>query len=116
MLIMIFSIKWETNIYLNLLNYSQYEKIDMKVEIDDQLIFNDTVHYHNFIPSKIKYPLRIGFHKIFISSDKAGIDREKYIFLFFNQYIIIQFKGIEDQIADKPSFGIDVLWNPYYFE
>jgi hypothetical protein len=106
-LIIVFSfIKTSTNIYIG--NYSYYGRsIDIQLKIDDILILNDSLYNNPFGCINIKEKLGYGIHKINVSSKKANVNQEKKIFLFFNQYINIEFL---DANTLFDSFPTDTLF------
>lgn len=108
--------KRDTNIYLSLAGYYPYDRIDMRIDIDGERIFSDTVIYSAFIPDKISRSMRLGFHQISVESNSLNIREDKTIFLFFNQYIIIEFYNKVELIRDSPEFSIRTNSNPYYIE
>lgn len=108
--------KKETDIYLSLAGHSPHDNIDMQVTIDNEIIFSDTVYYSAFIPKKINLPMRLGFHKIFVKSKSLKIEKNKTIFLFLNQYILVEFYDKVQFIRDEPEFNIDIYSNPFYIE
>ncbi len=65
--------------------------VDFQMKINDRLVFDDTIHYNPFDYIKIKEKLRLGRHKITITSKKAEINQSTSIFLFVNQYIVVEF-------------------------
>ncbi len=108
--------KRNTNIYLSLAGYSPYDRIDMQIDIDGERLFSDTVIYSAFIPDKLNHSMRLGFHQISVKSNSLNIREDKTIFLFFNQYIIIEFFNEVEFIRDSPEFNIRTNSNPYYIE
>lgn len=111
-----FLITIETDIYLNLSDYKRYESIDMRVEIDKKTVFKDTVVYSAFKPMIVKYPMKFGFHKVKVSSKVTNTAKQKTIFLFFRQYLLIEFFDKEKYIRDEPDFLIETNFKPYYIE
>lgn len=88
--VFLLSNKWNTPIYMGAVPLSPKDKIDLKISIDDEIIFNDTLHSFNFI----RYPMRVGYHTISISSKKVDYQRNDRIFIFFHQYIFLEYSGI----------------------
>lgn len=114
--IMILVHKKDTDVYLSLGGHSPYDRIDMQIDIDGKKVFSDTVLYSAFIPKKINYPMRLGFHQISVVSNSLNFKKDKTIFLFFNQYIIIEFYQEVKFIRSNPEFDIRTNSNPFYIE
>lgn len=106
----------ETDVYIRMDDYRVLDRIDMLVKIDGEEVINDTVTYHAFIPIKIKHPMRLGFHKVKVSSTIANLKTQKTVFLFFRQYLLIEFFAQKDNLDDTHTFLIETAFNPYYFE
>lgn len=106
----------ETDIYIKMDDYRVLDRIDMLVEVDGEEVVNDTVSYHAFIPIKIKHPMKFGFHKVEVSSTVANLETQKTIFLFFGQYLLIEFFTKKKDLDDAHTFLIETAFNPYYFE
>ncbi|MBK5723156.1 hypothetical protein JGH11_20020 [Dysgonomonas sp. Marseille-P4677] len=82
------------------------DKIDLKVSIDNEIIFDDTLKRNPFsYPTHIEYPMRIGFHNISLSSEKANIQIKKDAFIFFNHHLAIYYFGY-DTISFEPIVHI----------
>lgn len=108
--------KRETDFYIGLTGTSQYDVIDIEVRLNDKLIFDDSVYYHPHGYRNVGEKLRMGFHKIHVSSEKAAIETEKKIFLILNHHVVIEFYGEMEYIRDRPKFDIRVNSNPFYYE
>ncbi len=89
-IVVLFSVKRDTDIYIDLSPFSFDEKIDMQIVIDDEVIFNDTLK-NNFLdhPTLIIHPMRMGFHTISVCSQKTNIHKSESFFLLFNQYLAL---------------------------
>ena len=107
--------KRDTDVYLSLAGYSPYGCIDMQVDIDNERVFSDTVSYTAFTPKKINLPMRLGFHRVSVESNSLKI-KDKIIFLFFNQFIMIEFYNKAKFVRDNPEFEIRTHFNPFYLE
>lgn len=119
-----FFITLKTDFYFRFANYDneyEFNEIDLLMEIDNNVVFKDTVTYHAFIPVKIAYPMKFGFHKVRISSSIANTERQKIISLFFNQYLMVEFyprsKIITPEGITKTRqvFTISTYFYPYYY-
>lgn len=108
--------KKDTDVYLSLAGYSPYGSIDMQVDIDNEHVFSDTVSYTALIPKKINLPMRLGFHRVSVESNLLRIKKDKIIFLFFNQFIMIEFYNKAKFVRDNPEFEIRTHFNPFYLE
>ena len=108
--------KRDTDVYLSLAGYSPYGCIDMQVDIDNERVFSDTVSYTAFTPKKINLPMRLGFHRVSVESNSLKIKKDKIIFLFFNQFIMIEFYNKAKFVRDNPEFEIRTHFNPFYLE
>ena len=108
--------KRDTDVYLSLAGYSPYGSIDMQVDIDNERVFSDTVSYTAFVPKKINLPMRLGFHRVSVVSDSLKIKKNEIIFLFFNQFIMIEFYNKAKFVRDNPEFEIRTHFNPFYLE
>ena len=108
--------KKNTDVYLSLAGYSPHGSIDMQVDIDNERVFSDTVSYTAFIPKKINLPMRLGFHRVSVESNSLRIKKDKIIFLFFNQFIMIEFYNKAKFVRDNPEFEIRTHFNPFYLE
>lgn len=75
-----------------------------------------SLYYHPYGYRNVKERLRIGFHKVQVSSEKAAITAERTIFLLFNQHITIEFHDTLEPIRDRPEFDIWVNSNQFYYE
>lgn len=115
-LIIPFFISFNTSVYLMMSNYNKFESIDLLVEIDDEEIYNDTLLYHAFKPFEIEYSMKYGIHKVNVSSSIVGTNQEATIFLFFNQYLLIEYFPKEKKSESNQSFLIETNFHPYYFE
>lgn len=100
-IVFLFSIKIDTDIYIDLSPLSFDEKIDMQIVIDDEIVFNDTLK-NNFLdhPTRIIHPMRMGFHTILVYSQKASIHKSEKFFLLFNQYLAL-YSGRNTVYIDK---------------
>lgn len=105
-------VKKNTDIYLSVAGHYPYDRLDMQIEIDGEQIFFDTVYYSAFLPQKIQSSLNIGFHNISVKSHLLGIKKEKKVFLFFNQYILIEFFNEVDLVRENPEFSIKTDFSP----
>lgn len=104
--IFLLSIRWNLDIYMESTPPPPRDKIDLKVSIDNEIIFDDTLKRNPFsYPTHIEYPMRIGFHTISLSSEKANIQINKNIFIFFNHHLAIYYFGC-DTIDTKPIVHI----------
>ena len=119
-----FFITLKSEFYFLFANYdcdNEFNQIDLLVEIDNRIIFNDTVTYHTFKPIKIEYPMKFGFHKVYVSSSIANTERQKTIFLFFNQYLMAEFYPRskitirEGTTKTRQVFTINTYFYPYYY-
>lgn len=91
---------------------SPNDTIDLKITIDNTVIFDDTLHRNPYsFPTHIEYPMRIGFHTISVSSEKVNFYGEEKVFLFFNQYIYIMYLGVLND--SKPIFNLSTGYNPF---
>lgn len=73
-----------------------YDKIDLKVSIDNEIIFDDTLKRNPFsFPIHIEYPIRIGFHTISLSSEKVNMQIKKDVFIFLNHHLAIYYFGYD---------------------
>lgn len=97
-------------------DYNKFDRIDLLVEIDGEEIYNDTLLYHAFKPFEIKHPMKYGIHKVNISSSIAGAKQKATFFLFFNQYLLIEYLPIEKKLESNQAFLIETNFHPYYFE
>lgn len=92
-----------------------YDKIDLKISIDNEIIFNDTLRRNPFsFPTHIECPMHIGFHTISVSSEKFNMHIEKDIFIFFNHHIAMYYgldttniKPYLDIIKGSGGFGYE---------
>lgn len=119
-----FFITLKTEFYFLFANYdcdNELNKIDLLVEIDDRVVFNDTVTYHAFIPVKVECPMKFGFHKVDVSSSIANTKRQKTIFLFLNQYLMVELyprskiTTREGMTKTRQVFTINTYFYPYYY-
>ena len=108
----LFSRKNKIKLYLHIANPS--ENIDLSVKIDNRQIFNDSLHYHPYKATIIEENLRLGTHTVSVSSRKAGVRDRRKIFVFFDQYIFVQYYP-KDGLNEK-GFDIDNFFKPIYFE
>ena len=108
--------KNETDLYIGIASTAQFSSLDFEVKIDDKVVFNDTIYYRPKGYFNVKERLRIGFHKIEISSIRALLTKKKHVFIFFNQHIVIEFYGKIPLLNDKPFFDVWVRFNPFYYE
>lgn len=79
----------ETTIYIGIANPS--EDIDLTVKIDGKQIFNDTIAYNPFQMKILKEHFKGGVHELYVYSNKANLTEERYIFLLFDQHILIDY-------------------------
>lgn len=90
------SVKWNVDIYLESTPPPPRDKIDLKLSIDNEIVFNDTLCRNPFsFPTHFKYPMRTGFHTISLSSNKANIQIEKEVFIFFYHHLAIYYLGYD---------------------
>ncbi|MDU1893070.1 MAG: hypothetical protein E6767_20530 [Dysgonomonas sp.] len=100
------SVEWNVDIYMESTPPRPHDKIDLKISIDNEIIFNDTLQRNPFsYPTHIEYPMRIGFHTISLSSEKANIQIKKDIFIFVNHHLAIYYFGF-DTISMEPIVHI----------
>jgi hypothetical protein len=115
-ILFLFLHKWNTNIYMELTGPKDCNRIDLKMEIGEKVVFNDTLSIQLFnFPQHIKYPLRIGYHDITVTSNKIGLHEKRRIFLMFNQFIATNYHGIS-KLHNEPSFIIWTGNNPFRYE
>ncbi|MFR2069040.1 MAG: hypothetical protein ACLS4S_02130 [Bacteroides nordii] len=93
-LLVLFFVKFSTNIYIGDYSYSPMV-IDVQLKIDDKLVFDDSLHSSPFFPTILNEKLRYGVHKVNVSSKKAGIDQESRVLIFPNQHIFLEFLGAD---------------------
>lgn len=60
--------------------------------------------------------MRLGFHRVSVESNSLKIKKDKIIFLFFNQFIMIEFYNKAKFVRDNPEFEIRTHFNPFYLE
>lgn len=106
--------KWNIDIYTESLRLYPNDKIDLKITIGDNVVFNDTLQRNlGGYPVHIVHPMRIGYHRISVSSNLVNIHENKKVFLFFNEYILIYY------LLDKnnqPAVRIDKGRGRFGFE
>ncbi|MDU1893068.1 MAG: hypothetical protein E6767_20520 [Dysgonomonas sp.] len=102
--VLLFSKKWNADIYMESTPPIPYDKIDLKVLIDDTTIFDDTLERNPYnFPTHIVYPMRIGFHNISVSSKKVDFHKTERIFWLCNQHYAIYYLGISKP-TNEPAF------------
>lgn len=95
-LLLLLSVKWNTNIYMESTAKPPHDKIDLKLSIDSEIVFDDTLQKNPFsYPTHIQHPLRIGFHTISVSSKKVNLQKEENFFIFLNQHIALYYYGFD---------------------
>lgn len=86
--------KWNVDIYMESVAERPHDKIDLKVMINDNIAFNDTLQKNPFsFPTHIVHPMRIGFHTISVSSKMGNFQQSQEIFVFFNYHIALYYGG-----------------------
>lgn len=104
--ISLLSIKWDLDIFMESTTPPPHDKVDLKLSIDNEIVFNDTLQRNPFsFPTHIKYPVRVGFHTISLSSKKANLQIEKEFFIFFNHHIAMYY-GYDTTNRES---GIDIV-------
>lgn len=107
--------KWNINIYMESLQSPPGDKIDLKIVIDDKVVFNDTLQQNlGGYPTHIVHPMRIGYHTISISSEQANFQESKKVFLFFYNYILLYYSF--DEISNKPALYLSKGKGEFGFE
>ncbi len=107
-----FTKEWDTDIYMESTPSPPDDKIDLKVIIDDIIVFNDTLQKNQLsFPTHVTHSMCMGFHTISISSVKANFQKKERLFLFFNQYISFIYFGISKE--GQPIFDIAKGTNPF---
>ena len=86
-------IKHDTYIYIGDYTGNTRYGFDIKLNIDDKEILNDSLtssfpYQSNFI---IREKMKYGLHRVSIYSNRANVHMEEKIFLLPNQYISIEF-------------------------
>lgn len=95
--------KWNIDIYMESTIPFPKDKIDLKMIIDNQIVFNDTLKQNlGGYPTHIASPLRIGYHTISVSSNQANIHKCEKFFLLFNNYILLYY--VSDERNNNSTF------------
>lgn len=95
--------KRNVNIYMESMLSPPNDKIDLKLIIDDEIVFNDTLQRNLALyPTHITHSMRIGHHTISISSNQMNIHEEKEVFLLSNDYLLLYYSF--DERNNKPTF------------
>ena len=107
--------KWNFDIYMESTRLPPKDRVDIKVIIDNQVIFEDTLQQNLAgFPTHNTHPMRIGYHTVSISSEQENICLEKKMFLFFNNYLLLYYSF--DERNNKPSFFLDKGKGHFGFE
>ena len=110
--IYLFSRENKVKIYLHIANPS--ENIDLTVKIGNRQIFKDSLRYHPYQAEIIEENLKFGIYTISVSSNKAGVRDEREIFVFYDQYIVVQYYPKSD--INEKGLDIDNMFTPFRFE
>ena len=112
----LFAVKWRTPFYLDYYKDDQFNKIDIQIKIDDRIIYNDSLTHTDFpINQCFNHPLRMGYHKLYLSSNMLDIEKEEDIFIIFNQYVSITCVG-KSEHSNNRGFNIWIANRPARFE
>ncbi len=107
LVILIFSLR-SKDLTIHIVAESGQLELDMKIEFDNKIIFNDNIKSGAYFGKKIKIEnVGIGFHKIRINSKKGRCSYQTIEFFLFNKTTIINY--FEEK--DKP--GEFTVWRKF---
>jgi len=108
------TMKKEVTVYLTIAQ-SSLDSIDIRLTIDSLKVYENYITNNPFRCKVIKVNLASGIYEIEVSSIHQQINIKKYLLIFVNQHIVVEFYE-NFQPEDKPSFLIRNRFFPFYLE
>lgn len=112
-LTILFSIKFNTNIYLSFEGGEELFSVNITAKVDNIVIYesiNVAPEWSGINVKLEKVPLRMGFHKVEAFSESENIAYKKTVFILFNNYIMITYW------EGRENFTVRTGFNPFRFE
>ena len=112
------------NIYENIIKKNNYRSKNILFLVPNSII---KLNYMRDINLPFSEELKITTYSHFVQSELIKywpivvkncnqIKKDKIIFLFFNQFIMIEFYNKAKFVRDNPEFEIRTHFNPFYLE
>lgn len=91
--------------------------IDINIEIDDEVIFSDSVEY-SFWEEYINFSTKLntGLHTFKVTSDKANITLDGTFWIFLDQHLVFEYYPYNKNLQTAPCFYFRNRLFPFYYE
>jgi hypothetical protein len=110
--------KFRTNIYVGNTHCPRKDGgIDIQLKINNEIVLDDSLYYNPWEYKNIGVKLNCGIHKVEVTSIKANIHQKEKIFLFFGQFILVDFFSADSlcySLSDLPLMEIDSVVEKKY--
>lgn len=86
----------------------------VKLVINDQILFQDSLQNNIFVAEIIKKELNTGFHSLEVYSNGANIVAQSSFFVLFDQHLVLEY--FDDCVEDKPCYAVRNKLRKHYID